>query len=113
MKYLLLIRWDSTVTLTAAEEAAMDASLVTWLNEMDGRGVRIEGHRLKEPVEGKVVRVRGGALSVTDGPFAETKEQIAGYDLLECADYAEAVEVASKHPVACYGAVEVREFFED
>ena len=57
------------------------------------------------------MRVRKGALTATDGPFAETKEQIAGFDIIECADMKEAVEVASQHPVARYGSVEVREFF--
>jgi hypothetical protein len=59
------------------------------------------------------VRVRDGDLLVADGPFAETKEHIAGLDLLECASLEEAVEVASRHPVARFGTVEVRAFWED
>jgi hypothetical protein len=49
---------------------------------------------------------------ITDGPFAETKEQIGGFDILDCADLDEALEVASKHPVATFGTVEVRPFWE-
>jgi hypothetical protein len=50
---------------------------------------------------------------VSDGPFAETKEQIAGFDVLECADLDEAIEVASRHPVARIGTVEVRPFWQE
>jgi hypothetical protein len=58
-----------------------------------------------------VAQGRGGTF-VSDGPFAETKEQIAGYDILECADLAEALEVAARHPVARFGAVELRPVWE-
>jgi hypothetical protein len=54
--------------------------------------------------------VRGGELIVTDGPYAETKEQVAGFDVLECADLDEAIEVASRHPMARLGLLEVRPF---
>jgi hypothetical protein len=81
-----------------------------WVDEMDGRGVRLEGDRLRSVSDATMVRDHGRL--VTDGPFAETREQIAGYDLLECADLAEAVEVAAKHPVARFGAIEVRPVWE-
>ena len=58
------------------------------------------------------MKVRRGELLTMDGPFAETKELIAGYDILDCADLDEAVEIASKHPVAKFGTIEVREFWE-
>ena len=50
-------------------------------------------------------------MLVSDGPFAETKEQIAGYDVIECADLDEAIEIASKHPVARIGTIEIRPFW--
>jgi hypothetical protein len=50
---------------------------------------------------------------LSDGPFAETKEQIAGYDVIDCEDLDEAIEVASKHPVARFGTIEVRPFWEE
>ncbi len=56
------------------------------------------------------VRVRNGELLVSDGPFAETKEVIVGYDLLECADLDEAIEVARTHPMARGGRLELRPF---
>ncbi|WP_226370156.1 YciI family protein [Pseudonocardia oceani] len=57
------------------------------------------------------VRVRAGELLVTDGPLAETKELIVGYDVLECADLDEAVEVARAHPMARIGRLELRPFW--
>jgi hypothetical protein len=59
------------------------------------------------------VRCRNGKVLVTDGPFAETKEWIGGFDLLECADLHEAIEVASKHPMARFGRIEIRPFWPE
>ena len=80
---------------------------------MDGRGVRLQGGPLRSVSEATTVRVRGGEVLVSDGPFAETKEQIGGFDILDCADLDEAIEVASKHPVARIGTIEVRPFWPD
>ena len=79
---------------------------------MDGRGVRLQGNQLAPVSDATTVRVREGEILIADGPFAETKEQIGGYDLLECADLDEALEVAAKHPVARFGLLEVRPFME-
>jgi hypothetical protein len=79
---------------------------------MAGRGVRLQGHQLRPVSDASSVRVRDGEVLVADGPFAETKEQIAGFDIIEAADLDEAIEVASRHPVASYGTVEVRPFEE-
>ncbi len=111
MKYMLLMHMDPAIRLSPMDQAVMAESLAAWLTEMDGRGVRLEGNELADASLAKVVRIRKGSLSATDGPFVETKEQIAGFDIIECADLTEAVAIASKHPVARYGSVEVREFF--
>ena len=66
------------------------------------------GHRLADRADARTVRLRQGRLLVTDGPFAETKEWIAGFDLLECASLAETIRIASGHPVARFGRIEVR-----
>jgi hypothetical protein len=58
------------------------------------------------------VRVRDAEVLLSDGPFAESKEQIAGFDIIECADLDEAIEVAAKHPVAAFGSIEVRPFWQ-
>jgi hypothetical protein len=57
--------------------------------------------------------MRGGELLISDGPFAETKEQIAGFDIIDCQDLDEAIEVAAKHPVAAFGSIEVRPFWTE
>jgi hypothetical protein len=80
---------------------------------MDGRGVRLQGNRLQELSTATTVRVRDGDVVLADGPFAETKELIAGFDIIDCADLDEAIEVAGKHPVARIGSIEVRPFAED
>ena len=79
-----------------------------WVVEMDQRNVRILGSRLKELKDARTIRRRNGKVIVTDGPFAETKEWIAGFDLLECASLDEAIEVASQHPMARFGRLEIR-----
>ena len=72
---------------------------------------RQEGHQLRSVSDATTVQMRGGDLLVSDGPFAETKEHIAGYDIIDCKDLDEAIEVASKHPVVKFGMIEVRPFW--
>jgi hypothetical protein len=79
-----------------------------WLAEMEDRGVLLHGDRLRCVSTATTVRVRSSELLVSDGPFAETKEQVAGYDVIDCADLDEAIEIASKHPTAWWGTIEVR-----
>lgn len=79
-----------------------------WVEEMDRRGIRLFGSELAPSRLARTVRVREGHAVITDGPFAETKEQIAGFDVLECADLDEAIEVASSHPMARGGLLELR-----
>ena len=110
MTYLLLICIAETVQLTPEESAAMGGATESWVAEMDGRGVRREGGPLRPVREAAVVRARDGEVLISDGPFAETKEQIAGYDVIECSGLDEAIEVAAKHPAARFGAIEVRPF---
>ncbi|MBO0869328.1 MAG: transcription initiation protein [Micromonosporaceae bacterium] len=105
MRYMLLICVDEN-----AEVPPLDPQ--PWVAEMDGRGVRLMGNQLRPVADATTVTVRRGETIVSDGPFAETKEQIAGFDIIECADLDQAIEVAAKHPIAAYGAVEVRPFWE-
>jgi hypothetical protein len=79
-----------------------------WVSTMDGRGLRVAGDRIAPEKEASVVRVRNGEVLVTDGPFLETKEVLAGFDLLECRDMAEAIQVAAAHPMAAQGVLEIR-----
>jgi hypothetical protein len=109
VKYLLLICTDETFQVD--DPAELDPT--AWVDDMDRRGVRIFGDRLRGADDATVVRVRGGELLVTDGPYAETKEQIGGLDIIECADLDEAITVASKHPMARFGMIEVRPFWTE
>src|SRR3954447_22990766 len=108
VRYMLLVCVDPSIEVTP-EEASADA----WAEEMDGRGVRRQGQRLRPISDATTVRLREGEVVLADGPFAETKEQIAGFDVIEAEDLDEAIDVASKHPVATFGAIEVRPFWEE
>jgi hypothetical protein len=113
MRYLLLICRDPAIKLSPEDRAAMPGGVTTWVDEMTGRGVlRPGGHELRPVSDATTVGVRGGETLIADGPFAETKEQIGGFDIVECADLAEAIEVAASHPVARFGSIEVRPFWE-
>ncbi|MFF3965985.1 YciI family protein [Streptomyces griseorubiginosus] len=107
MKYMLLVCGDDT------NDASDMAPVEPWVDELGDRGVRLHGHRLAQPADAVTVRVRGGEVLRTDGPFAETKEYVAGFDILECDSLEEAVRAAAGHPVATVGALEVRPFWED
>ena len=113
MRYLLLICVDEDVRLSPEDRARMGPDTQAWVTEMDGRGIRLRGEPLMPVSDATTVRIRDGKLLVSDGPFAETKEQIGGLDVLECDSLEQAVEVASKHPVARIGTVELRPFWED
>lgn len=79
-----------------------------WIAEIDARGAHLRGDRLRPIEDATLVRVRDGEVLVTDGPFTESKEWIAGYDIIQAADLDEAIEIASKHPMARFGRIELR-----
>jgi hypothetical protein len=79
-----------------------------WVAENDATGRRLQGDELAPVAAATTVRVRNGEVLIADGPFAETKEVIVGFDLLECADLDEAIEVARTHPMARIGRIEIR-----
>ncbi len=110
MRYMLMICLDESVG--PSPEEGLDAETIAWDEEMEGRGVWRGGARLRPTSDATTVRVRDDEVLLSDGPFAETKEQMAGYDLIECEDLDEAIEVASKHPAAKFGIIVVRPFWE-
>ena len=110
MRYLCLVYIDEA-TLDALSEREFDALTDAALANDDA--LRRSGHYVTsnalQPVRTATsVRVRDGKLSVTDGPFAETKEHLGGYILIEAADLTEAIDLASKIPMARIGTIEVR-----
>jgi hypothetical protein len=101
MRFLMFVLDDPDLAGTA------DESAVPWVEEVKRQ--RIEGDRLRPVSDATTLWPKdGGGTFVSDGPFAETKEQICGYDILECADLDEAVELAARHPMARLGAIELR-----
>jgi hypothetical protein len=108
IRYMMLVCTDPAVD---PREFTRTEPVDPWVAETNGRGVRLYGSELEPPGSARTVRVRDSRAIVTDGPFAETKEQIAGFDVLECADLDEAIEVASRHPMARLGMLEVRPFW--
>jgi hypothetical protein len=106
-RYMMLVCTDPAVQ---PQELARAEPVEPWVTEMTSRGVRLFGSELEPAGSARTVRGKDPLAIVTDGPFAETKEQIAGFDVLECADLDEAIEVAARHPMARAGLVEVRPF---
>jgi hypothetical protein len=88
--------------------SAAEDNIEEWGSEVDERGVGIDGDRLRPLDDAVTVRLRGGSLLVTNGPFTQSKEAIVGYDILEYSNLDEAVEIASKHPMAKFGRLELR-----
>jgi hypothetical protein len=110
MKYLCLI-YDEEKKLGAMSQTESDAFMGEY--HAFTEGIRKSGHMLHgealKPVEtATTIRVRNGKISTTDGPFAETKEQLGGFYLIEAKDLNEAIQVAAKIPSARTGSVEVR-----
>ena len=110
MQYALLICQDESrfAALSPEEAGAGLAEYIAFGEEMEKRGVLQGGNRLRPTSDATTVRVREGEVLTSDGPFAETKEQIGGYYLVDCKDLDEAIEVASKIPGAKVGSIEVR-----
>jgi hypothetical protein len=106
MKYMMFVCTDTEPETDESQVPDIDA----WVAENDAAGRRLDGDILASPSAATTVRVRGGELLVSDGPFTETKEVIVGYDILECADLDEAIEVARNHPMAWNGRLELRPF---
>jgi len=114
MRYLLMIADEEAArdAWPAEATAAMDAGYGAFYEEMSQRKVLQGGERLRPSTDATTVRVRNGDVLTSDGPFAETKEQVGGYFVVDCKDLDEAIEVASKIPGAKHGSIEVRPIWE-
>ena len=114
MRYLLLICNDEANDQARSPEEVVEylAKYGAFGDEMGGRGVLQSGARLRPIADATTVRVRDGEVVTSDGPFAETKEQMGGYYVVDCKDLDEAIEVASKIPAAAEGSIEVRPIWE-
>ena len=110
MQYLLMIHSDEKAMQSAPKDAVgnMLAAYGAYTNAMKEAGVHIGGERLQPSSTATVVRANNGKTSVLNGPYAEIKEQLGGYYLIEAPDLDAAIEWAARCPGAQYGAMEVR-----
>ncbi|UBU17836.1 YciI family protein [Nonomuraea gerenzanensis] len=106
MKYMMFVCTDAQPDTDRSDLPDIEA----WVAQNDAQGRRLRGAELAPESVATTVRVRAGELILSDGPFAETKEVIVGFDLLECENLDEAIEVARAHPMARAGRLELRPF---
>ena len=104
MRYLMLVCADAEAEPDRAEEDTIEA----WIAHLNQRRARVVGDRLRPQSEAFSVAQRKGRTVVRDGPYTETKELIGGFDVIDCASREEAVELASRHPMARFGRIELR-----
>ncbi len=112
MKYMMFVVADPAAA-AEAEPFPGELTIDEWLAEVDPTGQRVTGARLRPLSDASTVRVSKGEVLVTDGPFTESKEWIAGFDVLECDNLDEAIRIASRHPQANGGKLEIRPFWSD
>lgn len=112
MRYVLMIGSEEGDVVAGPAEHLALPEFAAWNAEMQRRGVLQGGERLRPSSATTTVRVRDGETLLSDGPFAEAKEHVGGYAVIECADLDEAIEVASKHPMAGVGTIEIRPVWE-
>jgi hypothetical protein len=106
MRYALLICQDEDVITGTDPERV--AAYEAFEQRAGDRGALVGAQRLRPTTTATTVQVRGGDIVIADGPFAETKEQIAGFYLVDCEDLDEAIKIAAEIPSARWGTIEVR-----
>ena len=107
MKFIMFVCTDPSAEPYSPEHDNIEA----WVAEYDGSGVRVAGDRLQPAEASTTVRIRQGKRLVEDGRSAITPDWIAGFDILDCANLDQAIEVAAKHPMARFGRIEIRPFW--
>ena len=114
MKYLCMVYLDGAQMqfLSQAERQELDRQSVAYDQTLKGRGNFVAAEALQPPATAVTIRFTNGEMSVTDGPFVETHEHLGGFILVEARDKDEAIDVASKIPVARFGGTEVRPIIE-
>ena len=110
MKYVALIYYDEATMQELSQQQwdALNQECIACGDSLRERNYMLAGQALQATSIATTIRVRSGQVAITDGPFAETKEQLAGFYLLEVKDLNEAIQVASKIPPARYGSIELR-----
>jgi hypothetical protein len=104
MQFLMIICHDDAFAPTKALVSQINA----WITEMEGNRIRVHGNPLRPPSDATTVRVRKGKLVRNPGPFTDSNEKMCAYELIDCENLEQAVDVASKHPMAKAATIEVR-----
>ncbi|MGH8398444.1 MAG: YciI family protein [Gammaproteobacteria bacterium] len=108
-QFLLIICHDDDFVPTDA----LIAEIGAWIRKMEKQGIRRYGNPLRPAAEATTVRVRNGKRVLKNGPFENSREKICAYELIECADLEQAVELTTKHPMAKIATIEVRPVWTD
>jgi hypothetical protein len=110
MKYLCLVYFENKIwdEITPKENKALTAESIAYDEKLDRDGVYIASEALDSVHTATTVRVRNGKISTTDGPFAETKEVLGGFILIDAKDLDQAIQAAAGIPLARWGSIEVR-----
>lgn len=103
MRFLMLVLTDPELT----EPQESPHTIEEWVDDVYGSQRALEGDRLRPAADTRTVRRRKGQVIVSDGPFSEAYELIGGFDLLECETLEEAIEIASRHPMAANGVIQL------
>lgn len=114
MRYICLVHHDENAFGAFSEEENADCirDSMAYDERLTASGHMVVAEALRPPASARIVRVRGGKATVTDGPFAETKEQLIGFILIDARDETEALEIAQGIPLAKTGSIEVRAAFD-
>ncbi len=112
MRYLLLIYGDEGRETTPEEQGKILQAYGAFTQDLQERGLMRAGEALEGVSTARTLRVRNGERIVSDGPFAETKEQLGGFYAIECDSLDEAIETAARIPTAEHGSIEIRPIME-
>ncbi len=112
MRFLMLVCRDTSIPFGPEDRATIGNEVQAWVSEMEQRGVRLLGDVLAPVERATRVRVRDGGTIVEDGPQSQHGVPASGFNLLQCADLVEAIEVSAKHPIAKFGLIELRPIVE-
>ena len=111
MKYLMFVCTDPFADPEETSDGTLEVD--DWAAKYDASGQRVIGERVRPLEDATSVRRVGGKVMVSDGPYAETKDWIGGFDVLDCADLDEVIAIAAEHPMAAGGRLEIRPFWVD
>jgi hypothetical protein len=114
MKYLCVVHFDGSIldNMSPEEKRDLDRNSLGYDENLMVKGNYIHAEALQSPSSASLVKVRNGQMSVADGPYAEAKEQMGGFILINARDMNEAISIAAGIPLAKYGTIEVRPVYE-